>query len=159
VQERIIEIVQELRVFCGELRPPTLTPFGLESTIQAHAEAFNRQHPEIELRLDLQPDGQMLPERVRLALFRIYQQAMANMLRHSGANRVAVRFNFDAEQALLEIEDNGKGFSVPSRWIDLVREGHLGLAGSAERAEAVGGKIQVESAPGRGTLLRAAVPF
>ena len=59
---------------------------------------------------------------------------------------------------MLEIEDNGLGFEPPKRWIDLVREGHLGLAGSAERAEAVGGRLEVESQPGKGTRLRVIAP-
>jgi PAS domain S-box-containing protein len=159
LQTHILSVIQELRNFTTALRPPTLTPFGLEATIQAHAEAFQEDHPEIELVLELQPDEQVLPERVRVALYRIYQQSLANVVRHAGASRVKVRFAFDAQKAVLEIEDDGQGFHVPPRWLDFVRGGHLGLAGAAERAEAIGGMLRVESAPGRGTCLTVTAPY
>jgi signal transduction histidine kinase len=53
----------------------------------------------------------------------------------------------------LEVEDDGKGFDVPERWLDLAREGHLGLLGAAERAESIGGQLLVRSQPGVGTAL------
>jgi PAS domain S-box-containing protein len=153
------ETIQALRVICGQLRPPTLAPFGLEKTIRSYAEAFSSKHPEIELELDLQPDAQELPESIRLALFRIYQQSLANIMRHAGASRVKVRFQFDAENVTLQVEDNGKGFSLPERWVDLVRKGHYGLVGAAERAEGIGGRLDVDSQPGEGTLIRVVAPL
>lgn len=159
LRTHVLGTIQELRNFCGALRPPTLTPFGLEATLRAHAETFQENYPEIELQLDLQPDGLLLPERVRVALFRIFQQSLANVVRHASATRVQVRFTFDEQQVQLEIEDNGRGFEVPPRWIDLVRGGHLGLAGAAERAEALGGKLDVTSRLGVGTRLKVTAPW
>lgn len=158
LQSDINQVNQVLRVIAGELRPPTLTPFGLQKTILSHAENFQMEHPELEIHLDLKPDGQTLPEPLRLALYRIYQQTLANILRHAQAQNIWVRFDFDETHVMLEIRDDGRGFVVPPRWIDFVREGHLGLAGAAERAEAVGGTLEVESAPGQGTILRVKVP-
>ncbi len=150
--------IDTLRVTCGELRPPTLAPFGLEVAIRSHAENFQKIHPEIQIQLDLMSDGQILPERVRLAVFRIYQQALANILRHSKATQVDIRLWHDSNQVQLEIQDNGAGFSVPARWIDMVRQGHLGLAGSFERAEAFNGTMTVKSQIGKGTLIRVVAP-
>jgi signal transduction histidine kinase len=104
------------------------------------------------------PDEQSLAEPVRLALFRIYQAALNNVARHAQAQRVDIRFRFADDEIVLEIQDDGRGFELPERWITLAREGHLGLVGAAERAEAVGGKLDVESAPGKGTCLRVIVP-
>jgi signal transduction histidine kinase len=59
----------------------------------------------------------------------------------------------DERQVRLEIEDNGPGFSIPENWIDLVREGHLGLMGMRERAEAVGGQLEIRSKKGEGTTV------
>jgi PAS domain S-box-containing protein len=159
VKEKIDQVIKVLRVISGELRPPTLAPFGLEKTIRSHAENFRREHPEIQLLLDLKPDKQTLPEQVRLALFRIYQQALVNVVRHARADEIKVRFTFDDQQAFLEVKDNGQGFEVPEGWIDFVRRGHLGLAGSAERANAVGGVLRVESQSGKGTTLYVGVPL
>jgi PAS domain S-box-containing protein len=153
------KVVRSLREICGELRPPALAPFGLEKAIRSHADKFCLEYPQLIMNLDLSPDGQLLPEAVRLALFRIYQQILVNVVRHANASQVWVRFKLQDEQAFLEIEDDGDGFEAPSRWIDLVREGHLGLAGAAERAEAIGGKLEVKTSPGHGTLIRVLAPI
>jgi signal transduction histidine kinase len=158
LREKLLAVIQTLRELSGELRPPTLTPFGLEKAIRSHAEGFRATQPDLEIHLELQADGRQLSERLRLALFRIYQMAIANVLRHAQADRVEVRFNLETDQVRLEIEDNGRGFQTPSRWVELVRGGHFGLAGAAERAEAVGGKLEVRSTPGSGTLIRVTAP-
>jgi len=69
-----------------------------------------------------------------------------------------VRFSLDHLQVILEVEDNGCGFTVPKRWIDLARQGHLGLVGASERAEAEGGKLSVTSEPGKGTRVQVTIP-
>jgi len=152
-------LIDSLRSICRELRPPALAPFGLEGAIREYAERFQDEHPDIKLEMDLKYDGQILPEQVRLTLFRILQQALSNIVRHAQASLVKIRFQFDSGQIVLEIEDNGKGFTVPKRWVSLVRDGHLGLAGAAERVETVDGKFHVDSAPGRGTLIQVTVPW
>lgn len=151
--ETINHVIHELRDFAGQLRPPTLKAFGLEQTIRSHAEQFKEDHAEISLSLDLMPDEKRLPERVSLALFRIYQQALANILRHAHATQVTIRLLFDEQHLQLGIEDNGKGFEVPPRLVDLVRQGHYGLVGAAERAEAIGGTFTIDSKPGMGTII------
>jgi PAS domain S-box-containing protein len=158
VQAKMSEISGVLRSIMRELRPPTLAPFGLEHAILDHAERLQQNHPELDLRLNLTPDGTRLPERLRLALFRIYQMALANVVRHSQAGQVVVRLRLDPEQVILEIQDDGVGFEVPQRWVGLVRQGHYGLVGAAERAEAVGGRLHIESKPGEGTLVRVTAP-
>lgn len=152
------QVMRTLRSICGELRPPTLTPFGLEKAIRSHVGQFEEAHPGISIDLELMNDGKTLPERVRLALFRIYQQAVLNILRHADANKIFVQFHFDDEKIRLTIQDDGRGFNVPERQVELVRQGHFGLVGSAERAQAIGGKLWIESAPGQGTILRVVVP-
>jgi PAS domain S-box-containing protein len=153
------QVIQTLRVICGELRPPALAPFGLEKAIRSHVAHFQKGHPELKIQLNLMPDGQLLPEQIRLALFRIYQQALNNINRHARASEVAIQFRVDAEQIILEIEDNGRGFQMPQRRIELVRQGHLGLVGAAERAEAIGGQLKIRSVQGQGTLIQAIVPY
>ncbi len=151
-------VIDKLRAICGELRPPALTPFGLEGALREHAETFQTQHPEIHLHFDLAYDGQYLSEQLRLTLFRVYQQAIANVARHSQAENATVRFEFDDEYATLEVEDDGQGFIVPLNWVNFTRKKHLGLAGAAERAELLGGKFEIISAPGEGTLVRLVAP-
>lgn len=159
VQEKLKQVIQVLRATSGELRPPALTPYGLEKAIRSHAEQFRGTQPPLEIRLDLMPDGQRLPHHVRLALFRIYQSAFANVIRHANASQVVVRLTLEADKVILEVQDNGCGFVAPKRWIEMARKGHLGLVGASERAEAVEGKLEVSSRPGEGTLIRVVVPL
>jgi PAS domain S-box-containing protein len=158
-QATLQQVIERLRALSIELRPPALAPFGLERAIHSHAEDFQTAHPELKIQLDVMSDGQMLPERVRLALFRVYQQAMNNVIRHAQASLVSIHFALDAEQIVLEIQDDGCGFPVPRHWIELARQGHLGLVGAAERAEALGGRLEIESTPGEGTSIRVVVPY
>jgi PAS domain S-box-containing protein len=159
IQVKLIEINQVLREVMRELRPPTLAPFGLEKAILDHAERFDQKYPELNVRLDLMPDGSSLPERVRLALFRIYQAAVSNVARHARASQLEVRLRLSEKEAILEILDDGVGFEVPERWIGLVRQGQYGLVGAAERAEAIGGRLLVSSRPGGGTSVKVSVPI
>ena len=157
-KRRLQQVISTLRGMISELRPPTLAPFGLEKAIRSHIQSFREAHPEIQIELELDSDRRTLPEDLRLALYRVYQSSLANVVRHAEASQVTIRFKLEDERVLLEIRDNGKGFTVPERWIKLVREGHLGLVGARERAEAVGGTFEIVSNPGDGTLVKATVP-
>ncbi len=157
-QGELLRVIDELRATCQELRPPALVPFGLEAAIRSHAGRFQKAHPELEVQVDLMHDGQALPERVRLALFRICQEALGNVARHADASCVLIRFYLNEERILLEISDDGCGFEVPERWILLARRGCLGLLGAAERADSTGGRLEVASAPGQGTVVRVVTP-
>ena len=152
------KVAKSIRTVSGELRPSTLMPFGLEKAILSHSEDFQIAHPDLPIELDLAHDGQTLPEDVRIALFRIYQEALNNVIRHAQANKVSVRFWMNDEEAALEVEDNGKGFNLPEHWIELARNEHLGLVGSMERARNAGGRLDVDSSAGKGTLIRAILP-
>jgi PAS domain S-box-containing protein len=158
VQEMLQHTTRMLRAACDDLRPPTLAPFGLMAAIQSHAERFRIHHPGLALDLDLAGDDQKLSPAVRLALFRIYQEILENVVQHARAGRAEIRFRSDAEQLLLEIQDDGRGFELPERWVELARQDHLGLLAAMERAEAIGGHVDIETAPGEGTLIRVTVP-
>ncbi len=159
VKQHIQNVLQDLRATAKELRPPTIFNFGLENAIRSHANDILEKHPNLNIYLSLAHDRQILPEKVRLALFRIFQQSIANVIRHSKATEVHVRFSFDAEEAHLEIRDNGRGFEVPSNWIEFVRQGHYGLAGAAERANTLGGIFKVKSKPGNSTTIQVTIPW
>jgi PAS domain S-box-containing protein len=157
IQERVQGQVRDLRSFCNELRPPALAPFGLEKVIRSHVEQLQPEHPEIHYQLDLEADGQTLPEPVRLALFRICKELLTNVTRHAGATEVVIRLHVEGDLAELTVSDNGRGFVTPDEWVGLARQGHLGLVGVLERAEAVGGATTVRSAPGEGTQVQVRV--
>ncbi len=158
IKTSLQQVARSIRSFAGELRPSTLIPFGLEKAILSHSEEFRTAHPGVSIELDLAHDGESLPEQVRIALFRIYQEALNNTIRHSEADKVTVRFWLNDGHASLEVDDNGKGFKLPEHWIELARKGHLGLVGSIERARDAGGHLEVTSSSGKGTHLQVVLP-
>lgn len=158
MRTQLQEMVGTLRSMMGNLRPPTIAPFGLEKAIRSHLQSFRQAHPEYRIHLDLDADRRTLPEDLRLALYRIYQSSLSNIVRHAEASEISIRLKLEDESVHLEIQDNGIGFDVPERWIRLARSGHLGLVGAQERAEAIGGTFAVESKPGEGTCVKIVVP-
>ena len=110
---RLKKSIQDLREVVNDLRPPFLLRIGLAKAIQVHAADFQERHPEMEVKLEISQEGAPISEQVSLALYRIYQESMNNIVYHSQAVAAWVRISATAEQVLLEIEDNGKGFTVP----------------------------------------------
>jgi PAS domain S-box-containing protein len=159
IRKDLQNLAHSVRTICGELRPPTLAPFGLEKTIRSHLEGFQAAHPELSVISKLAHDGQSLPEHTRIVLFRIYQESLNNILRHAQAKTVKIQFRLTAQKAILEIQDDGCGFELPNHWIKLARRGHLGLVGAMERAREAGGSLDVLTAPGKGTLIRVSIPL
>jgi PAS domain S-box-containing protein len=93
IQTSLQTQIQVLRDYAGELRPPTLAKFGLEQAIRAHAEAFEEKHPDLRIRLEMHQTGEKLSETTGMALFRIYQHALINALKHApAASEVLVQF-------------------------------------------------------------------
>jgi len=159
LRNRLQAQIAELRTYSQELRPPLLARFGLEKAINSHLETFREKHPELEIHFTANQVGELIPEPARVALYRIYQESLNNILKHAQASKIEIRLEKDETRALLEIRDNGAGFALPEDWVSLARQGHLGLVGIRERTEAVGGSLTIQSTPGRGTLIRVEVPL
>ena len=155
----LTQVIEILREMCAELRPTTLVHFGLETAIISHAQRFQSLHPDLAVHLELMKDGKSLSEHVRLALFRIYQHLLSNVIRHARAENVWIRLSLSPREVVLEVADDGDGFTAPSSMITLAREGHLGLVGATERAEAIGGKVEIETSPGKGARIRTVIPY
>jgi len=158
ILQRLKEVNESLRTIAYDLRPVSLTQLGLEKAIREYTTRLQIEYPQLEMDLTLQPDENILPESHRLALFRVCQVGLNNVVRHAQASRVEVRLECGRELVVLEIQDNGRGFEVPKHLLSLARRGHLGLVGAAERVEALGGKLEVHSTIGQGTSIRVRVP-
>jgi signal transduction histidine kinase len=159
VRDTLKQQIRDIRSFCSDLRPPTLIPFGLEKAIRSHVEVLQQRNPDLEVQIDLMSDGQQLTEKVRLAIFRVYQELLNNIVRHAQATRVSICFSLDDDRAFFEVIDNGCGFDIPTEWVELARQGHLGLVGIRERVEAIGGELTIKSTQGEGTQVRLSVPI
>ena len=159
IRDQIQDVISELRAFSQELRPPMLFNFGLRKTIEAHLASFQGSHPNLRTRLKVEWVGKALPEHVLIALFRVYQESLNNILKHAQATEIQVRLARDGRRFTMDIDDNGSGFVVPNDPLRLAREGHLGLVGMRERVEAIGGSLKVDSNPGQGTRVHVEVPL
>lgn len=156
--EDIQRVITKLRQICGELRPSVLAPFGLERAIRAYMDDVAERIPELHVRLHLDADGQRIPEEARLALFRMVQESVANVIKHARAHTVDVTLRLEGPGVTLCIEDDGRGFEVPGSWLDLGRMNHYGLLGLSERVRALGGALDVASRPGKGTRIFVSIP-
>ncbi|OQY20375.1 MAG: hypothetical protein B6I35_10590 [Anaerolineaceae bacterium 4572_32.2] len=137
-------LVDELRQLCGNLRPLALDQLGLAAALRA----MMREATERGLRVEAQLQEISLPDRVAIGLYRIGREALFNVWRHAGASRAVVTLARDRDDIVLAVADDGCGFVPASSW---GKNGCFGLLGMAERAEALGGHLVVESEPGEGT--------
>jgi PAS domain S-box-containing protein len=153
VQDILHQQVVELRSYAGELRPPALAKFGLAKAIRSYSDVFQEKHPELHIQMEEIQSGDLIPDGKRLGFFRIYQEALNNIAKHAHASQIRVRLTKDERWAALEIQDDGIGFTVPEDWLELARHGHLGLVGMRERAEAIGGSLEIRSQVGSGTKI------
>jgi PAS domain S-box-containing protein len=157
IRDSMKTAVRELRDTINELRPPLLIRFGLARAIRVHAEDFRDKQPEIKLHLELDDDSNKIHEEICLALYRIYQEGLNNIVRHARASEVWVRLKINDAGLKFELSDDGKGFSGPGNLAQLIQEGHYGLAGMRERAEGIGGRFEVTSIPDKGTTISVTV--
>ncbi|MCF3144373.1 GAF domain-containing sensor histidine kinase [Streptomyces platensis] len=147
------EAADELRAAVIELRPAALDEDGLVATLRSQAQVLDRAH---SARVTFEAHGvRALPAAQEEAVLRVAQEALHNALRHSGAETVEVSLARDGQGALLRIADDGCGFDPRA----VRRAGrHLGLVSMHDRAGGVGGKLTVESEPGKGTAVEMEVP-
>jgi two-component system, NarL family, sensor kinase len=128
------------------LRPPVLDDLGLADGLASLARGIGGVQVTVEA------DECPLPEYVEIALYRIAQEALQNVVKHAGASAASVVLRCDPGLVSLRITDDGAGF-----YPDAAAPG-FGLSGMAERAELVGGRLDVRSGPGRGTTVEARIP-
>ncbi|HET6690458.1 MAG TPA: ATP-binding protein, partial [Miltoncostaeaceae bacterium] len=148
------EAIRELRRAISDLHPMALGELGVAAATTALVERLEWRGIAVEVDVAA---ADALPDTARTVAFRVLQEAVANILRHSGAGRVRIAARAEAGGVVIEIEDDGRGLGPGDRR-PRAAEGHLGLAAIAERAAIAGGRLDVESAEGRGTRLRLTLP-
>ncbi len=155
VRNQMIEAIEGIRRFARGLRPPVLDQVGVVAAISEHVRSVCEA---TTLAVDFEADSidQLLTPDAVLTLYRIVQEALANIIRHAAATTVWIRIQRQGETIVTEIRDDGRGFGIGQ---DLPQtERGLGLFGMRERATQVGGAVEVTSEPGKGTLVRVEIP-
>jgi signal transduction histidine kinase len=152
--EKSVNIVHR---FARELRPPMLDDLGLIPALHSFVKRFSNR-TGVGVRLTVSTRLRQLDSVRRTVLYRVAQEALTNVSRHAQATRVDVSIRKLPGAICMEIKDNGKSFRV-QRLLRMRGNNHLGLLGMRERVEMVGGSFGVASVKGRGTTIRAQIPF
>jgi PAS domain S-box-containing protein len=158
LREQIDMILEGVRRFSQDLRPSILDDLGLLPALEWLASDLT-DHFGISIGVAVLGAERRFSSEVELLLFRIAQEALRNVWRHSGASRAWVIVEFDEDKTILTVRDNGKGFELPKRVSDLASTGKLGLAGMEERARLLGGSLRLQSELGKGTTATVEVPL
>ena len=147
-------MIDDLRTVAVRLRPPVID-VGLAASLEELVIEVKRRGVHVQLQVEgseLEPS----PD-VALCLYRVAQEALTNVERHSGARNVTVRLNYSSTATAVVVEDDGVGFKSSDKERP-DKAPHLGLLGMRERLEMVGGTLGIASATGSGTTITATVP-
>jgi signal transduction histidine kinase len=157
LSERIIRTIDStvtaVQRISSELRPSVLDDLGLVVAIESEAQLFE-ERSGIECELSLQADTAIEQSRAT-AIYRIVQEALTNVVRHSNATRVELRLRQRAGELLLEVRDDGRGVTLEQ----IADPSSLGLIGIRERAHLIGGTVHIEGVAGRGTIVSVRIPL
>ncbi|SCY40904.1 MULTISPECIES: sensor histidine kinase [unclassified Pseudomonas] len=153
--ETLDETLNKVRDVSAILNPRELTSLGLEASLRAHLLKTLANAP-VKWSLDCQQRMTGIPEEMSVAVFRITQEAVTNILRHARATNLLVRLQRLPDGLTLLISDDGLGFVPASH---PAREGQRGMAGMSERVEQLGGTLKVVSEAGKGTHIEARFPW
>ena len=154
LREQVDQLSDDLRRTAQHLHPSALEHFGLVTALESHCSDFLKRH-QIQLKLTHRSVPESIPVEVSLCLYRVTQECLHNIAKHSGARQVAVEIRGNEEGILLSIADNGTGFD-PGLVAD---QSGLGLVGIRERVRLVDGIVSINSQPGHGTKIDVRVPL
>jgi len=152
------QTIENLRRMTRALRPIYLEDLGLVTALEMLVRETVQNHT-INIEFKKSGEEYRLSREAELALYRIAQEALNNVVRHSQANRADLHVSFGEKEIKLEVSDNGVGFDMPKSPTDFAPNGHFGLLGMRERADLIGGRLEVQSEAGRGTRLSIRLPL
>jgi PAS domain S-box-containing protein len=157
LQESMVLIdtmVNTVRRIATDLRPSILDDLGLQEALKWQAGDFQKRSG-IHCQFTTNNKGAMIAPGIAITLFRIYQESLTNIRRHAGATEVVSELKVNKQQLVLLIRDNGKGFDKR----ELERKKTLGIMGMEERVLKLGGSLDVQSEPQKGTLVKVVLPY
>lgn len=157
MQRMVSELIANLRRQIHALRPIYLEDLGLAPALEMLAQETSKSQ---NVSVSFVGEGRIrrLQPEVELALFRIAQEAVNNVVRHAAASSAVVRLAFEPRTVILTVRDDGRGFVVPESPAEMAPQGHFGLLGMHERAELIGAAFNLRSEPGAGTHVTVEVP-
>ncbi|HLF28258.1 MAG TPA: GAF domain-containing sensor histidine kinase [Anaerolineae bacterium] len=155
VRDVLDRIARDIKQIIYDLRPPTLDALGLVPSLRRYAERF-QQYSGIPCEVRAEGEPYRLPPDVEIGVYRIMQEALQNVSVHAQAGQAEVAIAFSAEAITLVIADDGRGFDLAA--VQRNSAGHFGIMGMQERAQSLGGRLAIQTAPGRGTHVQLSIP-
>jgi two-component system sensor histidine kinase DegS len=157
VQRMVLNSIKELHRFARDLRPAILDDLGLMPALHAYSKNLAARKP-IRIQLIAFDGVEALGHAKRTVMFRVAQEALTNVARHARATRVELSITRIPDAIRMEVSDNGRSFQVGNVLL-AKNPKRLGLIGMKERVEMIGGRLAIESSPGKGTTVRVDVPL
>jgi len=157
LRDMVDDTLKGVRSFTRDLRPPLLEELGLPRSLQLLGDRIQRQEP-LEIVVNIEGEVRPLLPEVELGLYRLAQEGLNNVRRHAHARHATVDLIYGGSILVLRISDDGVGFDAPEDPSELVHSGRLGLMGIHERARLFGGRAEILSAPGQGTVVTISIP-
>ena len=150
--------IAETRTLSHLLHPPLLDELGFASAAEWYVDGF-ASRSGVEVNVQIPEERKRLPAQIELAMFRILQESLTNIHRHSKSSTAEVKLLIDAENVVLTVQDSGKGISAEhlARFQTDGAHSGVGLAGMKERVRQLGGQLQLQSSS-RGTMVTATIP-
>jgi signal transduction histidine kinase len=153
VVDGIAELSTAVREVSHRLHPAALRYLGVRGALKALADVFSKTHG-IVVNLLISPEFPRLPGKIEVCMYRITQECLQNVAKHSGADQVDIILEYSRRRIRLTVSDNGCGFARS----EALRKDGLGLLSMEERALSIRGRLSVSSSPGAGTEIRMTVP-
>jgi signal transduction histidine kinase len=150
--------LKELQRLMTDLRPSHLDDLGLPAALRWYASRI-QEHSSLQIRVDIHGEERDLDDAMKITIFRIIQESLNNVIKHSQATHVNIHLHFEEKHVRINIFDNGIGFDREQVQLKRTSRPSLGLAGMEERAALVGGTVNVQSRPGYGTEVEALIPY
>ena len=152
------QAIRECRRIITDMRPSVLDDYGIAVTVGWLCRHFQQLYPKVSIEEKIDVDENEIDASLKTAIFRIIQEALNNIGRHSRARHVNISLSSIDNRVRLAIEDNGIGFACEQMHAVAGREKGFGLTGMRERTELAGGEFFLKSAPGKGTQIQAVWP-
>ena len=151
--------IDEVRRMSMDLRPSMIDDLGIRSTITWFCREFQKVYPDMIMESQIDIEERVIPDFLKIVIYRIVQEALNNVAKHSRADRVRLIMEIEDSEIGLHIDDNGSGFDLEEVLDADPRERGFGLASMRERTEFSGGEYSLRTAPGQGTRISARWPL
>jgi len=158
VRRQAVKALEGLRATAQGLRPRVIDDLGLVAALEWIAEDLEKDQ-KIQTKVETRDMERAIPPETQILLFRIAQEALNNIRKHAKASNVIIRVEGGGNNIMMTVTDDGQGFEAPGKIEGMVSAGRLGLMGMHERARLLNGKLQIKSAPGKGTEITVRLPW